>query len=137
MQFLPLNTLRFDIAFWGRHNCTQINFAIELYVHVLICKDRIAITYFKKREHINLPICWHLGNLKNTHVGDHQSIPCQPSEPYLGTLSIHQSFDKWTCIPTNRYDYTLPIIFRLWNMIWKTKNMTGLVYCYSVQVVQW
>ena len=57
----------------------------------------------KKRDRINIAIHWHIGNLKNTHVGDHRregpyigapmhgySIHWNASYPYIGTLSIHR-----------------------------------------------
>ena len=39
------------------------------------------ILFWGKGESINVPICLHLGDLKNTHVGDHWSVPQQP---YIG-----------------------------------------------------
>ena len=54
---------------------------------------------FKKGDQIFVPIRWHLGNLKNTHVGDYPSIPQQPyirASMYgvaicQNTLAIHRS----------------------------------------------
>ena len=43
------------------------------------------------REHIIIPIHWHLGNLKNTHVGDHRSVPRQS---YIRALMYYHS-DVW------------------------------------------
>ena len=42
------------------------------------------------REHINLSIHRRIGNLKNTHVGDHQRVHTSEG-PFIGTLSIHRN----------------------------------------------
>ena len=49
----------------------------------------------KEWEGINLSISWNLGNLKKTHVGDHQRVHTLErypyiGGPYIGMLSIHR-----------------------------------------------
>ena len=71
-------------------------------------------------ELINVAICWRIGNLKNTHVGAHRSVPRQPYIgapmygpsihrsycPYVRGWSMHRSSDVRTCNPTYGYVYT-------------------------------
>ena len=78
-MILFLFILGLQLSSFYQGYCSQIRACDEFQISSPLIRDRI-----------NVAIRWHIGNLKNTHVGAHWSVPRQPyiGAPILQYLAV-------------------------------------------------